>query len=147
MTFSSSPIRDKFSGPQHFFKAWRLVRTLNDYVEAAVSSVKEAALISAIDLVVSAFLLLAFGFFFLDTFGIILLVEGAGLLLVGGALGFAGQAGVRRVASMIGLFGRKDTGGTSEKEAVASNDVRAAFYMLTGVVLFLESFALAFLVQ
>ncbi len=119
---------------------------MNKYSEAAASSFSEAVVISSIDVVMSAVALLLFGFMFLDTIGFLLLVEGAGLLLIGGALGFAGQPGLRRLGILAGVLGRKkQEASKDEHEAVRLIDIRAAFYMLTGIWLFLESLVLALL--
>jgi len=127
---------------------------MDGYLDAAVSSIREAAVISGIDVVVSLAALLILGYYFFDTFGLILLVEGAVLLLVGGALGFAGQPGVRRISFAWGsIFGKRVTEPVEEKKndfederrAIRANDVRAAFYMITGMILFFESFSFAIL--
>lgn len=121
---------------------------LNSYSEAGTSSLKEAGLISLIDIAASAVVSLIFRFVLTDVLGLILLLEGAALLLVGGALGFAGQPGIRRLTRML----RKETDGLSEASRASTDgplidkiaDVTAAFYMLTGFVLFFESVAMAF---
>jgi hypothetical protein len=122
---------------------------LNSYAEAGTSSLKEAGIISVIDIAASAVVSLAFRFVLTDVLGLILLVEGAVLLLVGGSLGFAGQPGVRRLMTLFRKETDRITGGsTGTSEASSSekiSDVTAAFYMLTGFVLFFESIAMAFL--
>jgi len=79
-------------------------------------------------------------------------------MLVGGALGFAGQPGVIALSRLTtGLFGRR-RGDESEsirkraeplgdRDAMKLNDIRAAFYMLVGALLFLESMALTFVIH
>jgi hypothetical protein len=124
---------------------------LNSYAEAGTSSLKEAGLISVIDIAVSAVVSLAFRFVITDVLGLILLLEGAVLLLVGGALGFAGQPGIRRLMNLLRKETDRITGGTiGSSDALSSekiSDVTAAFYMLTGFVLFFESIAMAFLLS
>jgi hypothetical protein len=70
-----------------------------------------------------------------DSFGFIILIESTALLLVGGALGVAGQATTRKVTE---LFTRRKV---SDSEVVKS-DFQAALYTLTGAVLFAEVFGL-----
>ena len=122
---------------------------LNSYAEAGTSSLKEAGLISVIDIAASAVVSFAFRFVLTDVLGLILLLEGAVLLLVGGALGFAGQPGIRRLMNLFRKETDRITGGsTSSSDSSSSekiSDVTVAFYMLTGSVLFFESIAMAFL--
>ena len=120
-------------------------------------SAREAALISGVDIAVCAAVYFLFGLAFFDTFGIILLLEGAALMLVGGAVGFAGQPGIIALSRFgAGIFNRKKEearGGNvkgamkTDAQSTKENDVRAAFYMLAGVLLFLESMTLAFTVR
>jgi hypothetical protein len=110
------------------------------YPEAAISALQEAALFSLIDAGISAGLYLLYSVDFLASFGLILIVEGAGMMLVGGGMGITGQAGMRKVASLVRGFFRVHGG---EEVDLASNDIRAAFYMMTGVFLFVESAILA----
>jgi hypothetical protein len=121
---------------------------LRTYLEATLSSLKEAALISGIDVVAALAILFIFQFAFLDVFGLILLGEAAGLMLVGGAVSFSGQPGVRHIASLVGIFGKKQESSSAPRGdlRITRTDVRAAFYIITGVVLFTESMALAFFV-
>jgi hypothetical protein len=130
---------------------------LDTYKGVAVSSAKEAVLITAVNLAVSAAVSPLFRYHFPDILGIVFLLEGAVLFLVGGALGFGGQAGFRSLARLMGgRFERKgpqhptsDGKGmeSSEQESVRKNDVRAAFYLLTGVLLFFEGMGMALLLQ
>jgi hypothetical protein len=124
---------------------------LNSYAEAGISSLKEAGLISVIDIAASAVVSIAFRFVITDVLGLILLLEGAVLLLVGGALGFAGQPGIRRLMNLFRKETDRITGGiagpSDELPSEKISDVTAAFYMLTGFVLFSESIAMAFLLS
>lgn len=122
---------------------------MDSYARAGVSAISEAALISAVDVGISFAATLIVGFVFTDVLGTIFLAEGACLLLVGGALGFAGQPGVRKVAQFMGVLGfvksGKKEGSKDDRAEVKQIDVRAAFYMLTGMALFVESLMLAVL--
>jgi hypothetical protein len=119
---------------------------------------KEAGLFSLIDVVLALAASLLFRISLFDVLGLILLLEGAVIMLVGGALGFAGQPGIVALSKLTsGVFGRRkesDPEGArnkadphSEIEAAKLNDVRAAFYMLVGFLLFLESMALAYVIR
>jgi len=122
---------------------------LDSYARAGVSALWEAALISALDVGISFAATLIVGFVFTDVLGTIFLAEGACLLLVGGALGFAGQPGVRKIGQFMGVLGFVKSGkrgSKDERAEVKEIDVRAAFYMLTGISLFVESLLLAVLV-
>ena len=106
-------------------------------------------MITAIDIVpaVAAVFLLRVGI--LDSVGLILLLEGAVLMLVGGAFSFTGP-GVRGVVTLLGILERaprseRNLPATDGKERVTLGDIRAAFYMITGLVLFCESMILAFI--
>jgi len=112
---------------------------LGTYTKAAVASVEEAAVISAADMVISIVALLAFRAFFTDTLGLILLIEGAGIWLIGGALGLSGQPSMKAVTR---IFRVKDTlPGESKRssESGNGNEGAVALYMMTGALLFLES--------
>ena len=113
-----------------------------------MSALWEAALISGLDIGISFAATLIVGFVFTDVLGTLFLAEGACLLLVGGALGFAGQPGVRKVGQFMGVLGLVRSGkkgSKDERTEVKEIDVRAAFYMLTGMSLFVESLLLAVL--
>jgi len=136
----------------------RSVYLLRTYSEAGLASLKEAGVISLIDIALSGGVFFAFGFVFFDVLGILLLIEGAGIMLVGGALGFAGQPGVAALSRLTtGLLGRrkgdepestrKKPDLLDDRQAMQLNDIRAAFYMLMGALLFLESMALAFIIH
>jgi len=68
-----------------------------------------------------------------DSFGFIILIESTALMLVGGALGVAGQATSRKVTELFTRRKIKDS-------EVMQNDSAAALYALTGAVLFVEVF-------
>lgn len=121
---------------------------MKTYTEAALSSAKEAALITVIDLVPMVVGFFALGYSFTDSMGFILLVEGAVLMLAGGAVSFAGQPGVRRLSAVFDRrFGRRPvTASRSSLDEYENADVKAAFFSLTGVLLFVESIVLAVLV-
>jgi hypothetical protein len=124
--------------------------TLNSYSEAGLSSLKEAAIISVIDVAASTAVSLVLRFVLTDVLGLILLLEGAVLLLIGGALGFAGQAGVRRLMTLYRKEPTRLNGGSGREDGttqVKLADITAAFYMSTGMVLFLESITMALLLQ
>ncbi|MDA4126934.1 MAG: hypothetical protein OK452_07005, partial [Thaumarchaeota archaeon] len=78
---------------------------MNSYARAGVSALWEAALISAVDVGISFAVTLIVGFVFTDVLGTIFLAEGAGLLLIGGLLGFAGQPGIRKMGQFMGVLG------------------------------------------
>ena len=75
---------------------------------------------------------------FVAALGLVLLVESAALMLIGGALSFSGQPGVRKLTQL--LAGTKIEAAKSDIESL---DAKAAAFALIGVLLFLESLALA----
>jgi hypothetical protein len=105
-----------------------------------ISSLGEAAVISLIDVVPAYVALLFFRTGLIEALGLILLVESSGLLLLGGALSFTGQEGFRRLASVLAKVELKST----EKED-KKTEMKAALYVLTGVILLVESSVLAIL--
>jgi hypothetical protein len=133
-------------------------RALDSYLQAGATSVKEASIITGVDIVAGFALFFAFGLRFFDVLGFVLLMEAAVIMLVGGALGVAGQPGLRSLGRLwSGAFRRRrEEDGVKAKgkfdtlddpKGTRLNDIGAAMYMLTGVILFLESMALAFVVQ
>ena len=116
---------------------------LETYLQAVRSALAESALFAGLDAGAS-FVATLLGFRFLDSFGLLLLIEGAVFMLVGGALGFAGQPGVRRIQNVIG--GRVSSGQKREP-TVKEADVRAAFYMLIGICLFGVSLVISLAAQ
>lgn len=113
---------------------------MNKYARTAISSLGEASLISAIDLVLALVALALFRTGILAVFGLILLVESSALMLIGGALSFTGQEGFRRLASLMIRVELKP-----EVRHVDKSEMKAALYAITGVILFLESSVLAVL--
>jgi hypothetical protein len=111
---------------------------LNKYARTAISSLGEASLISAIDLVLAVVALALFRTGVLEAFGLILLLESSALMLMGGAVSFAGQEGFQRLASLLTRVELKPGARDGEK-----NEMKAALYALTGVILFVESSVLA----
>ncbi len=111
---------------------------MHKYVRTVIASVREASLISVIDVVPAILALLVFRASVLAAFGLILLLESSGLMLLGGALSFTGQEGFRRLASLLARVEPH----TTERE-VERNEMKAALYVLTGVILFVESSVLA----
>jgi hypothetical protein len=104
----------------------------------AIASVKGAALVTVVDVVVAGLLSAAVAMGFVAAFGLVLLLESAGLMLLGGALSFSAQPGVRRLTGV--LSGSRIEASKSDIESV---DAKAATFALVGVLLFLESLALA----
>ena len=111
---------------------------LNKYSRTAISSLGEASLISAIDLVLALVALALFRTGILAVFGLILLVESSALMLIGGAVSFTGQEGIRRLTSLLTRIELKPDARDAEK-----SEMKAALYALTGVILFVESTVLA----
>jgi len=111
---------------------------LNKYSRTAISSLGEASLISAIDLVLALVALALFRTGVLAVFGLILLVESSALMLIGGAVSFTGQEGIRRLTSLLTRIELKPDARDAEK-----SEMKAALYALTGVILFVESTVLA----
>jgi hypothetical protein len=104
----------------------------------ALSSIKEAAIFNIVGAIVSLFVLVIFRVPLADSFGFVILVESTALMLIGGALGVAGQATSRKIAEF--MTRRKVT-----PSEVASGDLKAALYSITGGLLFAEVFVLSML--
>jgi hypothetical protein len=113
-------------------------RLLHRYATAALSSVKEALIFNLVGVGIAAGVLLVFSIPVTESFGDIILFESTGLMLVGGALGVAGQATTRKLTELV--FHRR----TSDSEVVSS-DLKAALYILTGGLLFVEGALMAVL--
>lgn len=111
---------------------------MHRYLEVTVSSAKEAVLFNIGGVAVALGVLLLFKIPLGDSFGFIILLESTGLMLIGGALGVAGQATTRKLAEII-------TRRKVEPGSVAASDLRAALYALTGVILFAEGAFMAYL--
>src|SRR4029077_10016909 len=96
------------------------------------------AVVTLIDLGMAGLSSAALPIGFFAALGLVLLLESAGLMLLGGALSFSGQPGVRKLTGL--LSGTKVELSKSDIENV---DAKAATFALVGVLLFLESLALA----
>lgn len=101
-----------------------------------MSCLKEAAIFNLAGAIVALVVLLLFSVPLSSSFGFILLIESTVLMLMGGALGVAGQATTRKVMEVLSR--RK-----VDPASVAVSDLRAAFYAVTGVMLFVEGAVLA----
>jgi hypothetical protein len=104
----------------------------------AVKSLKGAGLITIVDLGLAGLAGSATALGLVGALGLVLLVESAALMLLGGALSFSGQAGVRKATALL-------TGIKTEvtKAELADLDAKAAAYALAGALLFVESLVLA----
>jgi len=108
---------------------------MQGYTRVAFTSIREVLVFNLVGAGVALGALLVFRIPLGDSFGFIILIESTALMLVGGALGVAGQATTRKVTEIFTRRKLKDT-------EVIQNDVQAALYALTGVVLFVEVFGL-----
>lgn len=113
---------------------------LNPWLEILVSSLKEGALITLIDVPVAFLLGLFFSASGLSVLGLILLLESVVLMLLGGAVEMGGTASVVRLSSIV-MRKKFDWSPVEYKKVQA----RGAFYSLVGVMFFVESLALAVL--
>jgi hypothetical protein len=118
---------------------------LGTYTRTAIASLKEVAVINAVNFVVSLIALTLLRIVFTDVFGLILLLEGAVLWLIGGALGLSGQPSMSTARMLLvrRFFGQKEAQTTSTRvrgEKIGA--AVAALYVLTGAILFLESASL-----
>jgi hypothetical protein len=104
--------------------------------KTAIASAKGAGVITAIDIGVAGVSSVAVAAGFLPVLGLVMLIESAGLMLLGGALSFSGQPGIRRITSALT---RTDV----SKSDLEDVEAKAATYALVGVLLFLESLVLA----
>jgi hypothetical protein len=104
----------------------------------AVASLKGAGLLTAVDLGLAGLAVWMSALAFVAALGLAMLVESAALMLLGGALSLSGQEGVRRLVALISKVETKWTEG--ERESI---EAKAEAYALIGVLLFLESLALA----
>ena len=102
------------------------------------ASLKGAGVITVIDLGLAGLARTVAAIDFVGALGLILLIESAALMLLGGALSFSGQTGVRRVTALL-------TGTKTDvtKAQLADLDSKAATIALAGVLLFVESLLLA----
>jgi hypothetical protein len=108
------------------------------YAEVAVSSLKEALLFNFTGVIVALGVLLLYRVPLTDSFGFIILIESTGLMLVGGALGVAGQATSRKLTEML-------TRRKVDPKTIQLSDLKAELYALTGVLLFAEGALMAVL--
>jgi len=115
--------------------------------ELVIASVKETAIFTALGAGVGFGGVLILRSKFTDGFGLILLLEATALMLVGGALDLSATRSARTVANQIrALLGRVESSHSSwTREDYKKVENSAATYALTGVLLFLESLVLAFL--
>jgi len=104
----------------------------------AFKSLQGAALVTLVDLALSLLATAAFAMDLVAAFGLALLLEGAGLMLLGGALSFGGQAGVRNLTGILTGTHHKVT-----KTDLDDLEAKAATFALIGILLFVESLALA----
>jgi hypothetical protein len=107
------------------------------YRKVAVSSIVESLIFSAVSAAIALAGLAAWQVPFLDGYGFVLLIISSGLMLVGGALSFT-TPGTARV--ITALSGRKLN---PSPEDFVNAQHKAALYATTGVILFIESLALA----
>ena len=112
---------------------------MGTYTKATVASVEEAAVISAADIIISIVALLAFRALFTDTLGLILLIEGAGIWLIGGALGLSGQPSTKALTRIFRVKDPLPAESKRSSETGNRNERTVALYMMTGALLFLES--------
>jgi hypothetical protein len=106
---------------------------MEGYARIAFTSLQEVLVFNLVGAAVAVGGLFLFRIPLGDSFGFIILILSTALMLVGGALGVAGQATTRKVTE---LFTRRKI---TDAE-VTKGDSQAALYTLTGIVLFVEVF-------
>ena len=111
---------------------------MKSYTDVVVSSLREAVLFNLIGVSIALVALVIFCFSLSDSFVFIFLMELTALMLIGGAMGVAGQATTRKITEWISR--RK-----LDEAEVTLGDRAAALYALTGCLLFAEVFVMAFL--
>lgn len=113
---------------------------MRSYADVVFSSFKEIALFNVIGGAIALVGVLFIPVAPVDAFGFVILIESTGLMLVGGAMGVAGQATTRRITEWATRRKIKDS------ETVQS-DLAAALYAFTGGTLFAEAFVLSVLLH
>jgi len=101
------------------------------YLEATVSSFKEAVIFNVVGAAATLGALVFFNIPVSASFGLIILIESTGLLLVGGALGVAGGATAQAISKLL-------TRKKLDTKSIKTSDEKAALYALTGFMLFAE---------
>lgn len=109
---------------------------MHSYAQVALSSLKEALFFNLGAVIVALVVLLLFQVPVSNSFGFILLLESTGLMLIGGALGVAGQGTSRKLAELL-------TKRKLDAESASTTDLKAALYALTGMFLFVEGAVMA----
>jgi hypothetical protein len=104
----------------------------------AKTSLKGAGLITIVDVGLAGLVWWATAVGFVAALGLVMLLESAALMLLGGALSFGGQPGVRRLTALLSGTRTEVT-----KADLQDLDAKAATYALVGALLFVESLALA----
>jgi len=96
-----------------------------------MSSAREAVIFNAVGVIGALVVLILFHISLGDSFGFIILIMSCGLMLIGGALGLAGQASTRKIAEIL-------TRRKVDPKSVETSDLKAALYAFTGIILFAE---------
>jgi len=104
----------------------------------AMASIKGAGIITVVDVGLAVAVSAANVVGFVAALGLALLVESASLMLIGGAMSFSGQPGVRKLTSLLTKTNIRVTSAD-----LVQLDAYAAAFALVGVFLFVESLALA----
>ena len=107
------------------------------YLQAFVSAVNESVLFTLVCAAIALGGVFVLQVPFLDGLGFVLLVVGAGLMLVGGALGFVSPGNVK----LVNLLMRSKM--NPGPEDYRRTKQRAALYSMTGLLLFGYSLGLA----
>jgi hypothetical protein len=114
------------------------IRLLGRKAKTVATTFKGVGLITAVDVALAGAALESIKVGFVAALGVILLLESAALMLLGGALSFSGQPGVRKLTALL-----TGTQTLVTKADLDDLDAKAAAYALIGVLLFVESLALA----
>ncbi len=113
---------------------------MNEYAKLFVSSVRESIFFTIACVGVALVWPFFLGTPLLDGLGLVLLVAGAGLMLIGGAMGFVSPGNVKVVNALF----RSKLKPTADDYRKTRN--RAALYSATGILLFAYSLVLAIIV-